>query len=298
MPIGTSIILLPRLESPSRVWLHGGDGVALVSDSLTSLHSLRHDIRSIGRLLHDHWCRSGMGNSLAGCEGSGVAPGPVDSLETGARGWLIWISIALLLGDSSVRVLAAFAKLVLGLKRLVQPISPSYRPINVMPASDPINRPLLGESATAADDTTGHTSCRETVSARMVAIWMLISTSLCIVFTFLVFGQDIRLQVVNVAVALAFPFCLISIQSTGETDTVPSNALSKASPQHRIPHPSRLHVGKHRAARQRRQPAPGSHGGCYWPLFWSLPACVLSSSPPGKSLVAGLGSKRNRNLHR
>ncbi len=115
----------------------------------------------------------------------------------------------------------------------------SHLPIDGIPAEEPILRPLLGGSTERVDESTSPESCPErdgnTVSIRTVAFWLLLSIALCIVCTSFTFGKDIPPYLVIVAVAVAFPLCLIAFQSTGETDTVPSNGLSKAPRRRLIP---------------------------------------------------------------
>ncbi|KUJ14031.1 OPT superfamily oligopeptide transporter [Mollisia scopiformis] len=113
----------------------------------------------------------------------GWAPGLATDMETGVRGWLIWISIAFLLGDAMIRALHGLTSITLGL----------YNSIRSQPGQFCIGccYPL-----------------------RFV--------------TYLVFGREIPLYLIVTAVAIAFPLCLVVIQSTGETDTVPLNSLSNA----------------------------------------------------------------------
>ena len=43
---------------------------------------------------------SARSSSSAGSLGAGWAPGPVGNWETGASGWILWVSLAIMLGDS------------------------------------------------------------------------------------------------------------------------------------------------------------------------------------------------------
>ncbi|AEO66440.1 uncharacterized protein THITE_2143998 [Thermothielavioides terrestris NRRL 8126] len=115
-------------------------------------------------------------------KGKGWAPGGVGDMESGARGWLVWISISFLLGDAVVRHVLSSAK-------------PS--------------------------DAAG-----QLVSRQAILLCMAISISLCLVCTLVVFGGEIPFHLVILAVVIAFPLCLIIIQSVGETDTAPTMSLS------------------------------------------------------------------------
>ncbi|KAK4146101.1 OPT oligopeptide transporter protein-domain-containing protein [Dichotomopilus funicola] len=112
-------------------------------------------------------------------------PGGVGDMETGARGWLLWISVSFLLGDAVVR------------------------------------HDNGGSTKPSDSDTAG-----QLISSQAIFVSMVISTSLCLVCTLGVFGKEISFQLVILAVAIAFPLCVIIMQSVGETDTAPTMSLS------------------------------------------------------------------------
>lgn len=151
------------------------------------------------------------------------APGPISSMEDGARGWLIWVSIALLFGDAFVRALHAATKLFRGIQRIQSQAArqgddtrePLLSPVRVSTHS--IDNVMLQRGQGRNDNL---------VSAQVILFWLLSSTGLCVACTWMVFGRDLIFYISLLAVALAFPLCLIVIQSTGETDSAPSNHLS------------------------------------------------------------------------
>ncbi|KAI0811537.1 OPT oligopeptide transporter protein-domain-containing protein [Xylaria sp. FL0064] len=155
------------------------------------------------------------------------APGPVESTEAGVRGWFIWISIACLVGDASMRVLTATKGIVTGLCDSVASITTHSHSSNGGNSDDnPSRQSLLSENRPAPGDihrTDGITS-GTTISA-----WLIGSSILCIVLTSLSFPNEVSGYTVAVAIALAFPFCLIILQCTGETDTAPSSSISNIS---------------------------------------------------------------------
>ena len=159
----------------------------------------------------------------------GWAPGPANDMENGVRGWLIWISIAFLLGDAMVRALCGLTSITLGLYSSIR----SQRRAGAYYNEHPSMASLTGES-TPCDSSTPlldpalhQVRDNNIVSNQKILYWLLLSTFLCAICTYLVFHQEIPLFLIVTAVAIAFPLCLVVIQSTGETDTVPSNSLSK-----------------------------------------------------------------------
>jgi uncharacterized oligopeptide transporter (OPT) family protein len=159
----------------------------------------------------------------------GWAPGPATDMETGVRGWLIWISIAFLLGDAMIKVLRGLTRITLGLYNSIRSQPPLGDHSNEHPRiGPPIGENTPCDSNTPLLDPALHqTQNNNVVSSRTVLYWLMISTSLCAICTYLVFGQEIPLSLIVTAIAIAFPLCLVVIQSTGETDTVPSNSLSE-----------------------------------------------------------------------
>lgn len=177
---------------------------------------------------------------------NGWAPGAVDNMENGARGWLLWISIGMLLGDAFARALCFSAsammpdswRLQTTNKRLVQ-IDTDFE------EQDHTSRtPLLHDHRQHAQDATD--SCesqpaipevpqqhlenmmgRNLVSKQALWYWGAGSTLLCLICTLLVFRPEIPPHLILVSIAVSFPFCVVIMQSVGETDTAPTMSMSK-----------------------------------------------------------------------
>ena len=164
---------------------------------------------------------------------SGWAPGPIDSMETGVRGWLVWVSIGLLLGDATIRVLHETAGFTQRLNLSIR--TPKSRNTSRIDRNqeDPSLQHLIEErtGSNGGMDTTSSSKRQNQqnhlVSSKAMLCWLLGSTSLCVISTWVVFQQEIRVYFVITAVAIGFPLCLIVIQSAGETDAVPSSGLSE-----------------------------------------------------------------------
>jgi uncharacterized oligopeptide transporter (OPT) family protein len=163
----------------------------------------------------------------------GWVPGPVSDMEQGVRGWLMWISIGVLLGDTFIRLLEALLKLALrAYKDLLPTLRQKLGNTSAPRQYDPIEEPLLRQSTIREDahessDTDQAKVVEGIVSSRMILLLFVISIALCIICTWYVFGDEVSLYLVVVAVVVTLPLCLVVIQSSGETDSVPSNVLSK-----------------------------------------------------------------------
>ncbi len=90
------------------------------------------------------------------------------------------------------------------------------------PCDSNMRTPLLGQMLPQG---------RQTIAKNQLLCWLLSSTTLYACCTYFVFGKDISVFLIIMAITIAPPLCLVVIQSVGETDTVPSNSISKfASP--------------------------------------------------------------------
>jgi uncharacterized oligopeptide transporter (OPT) family protein len=160
-------------------------------------------------------------------------PGLIDDIENGARGWLIWVSIGFLLGDTMMRVLIDVTRF---LQRATQSSPRREESLNSLHESDERTSHL---SSSEHLDQAPMAQATETSQSSQVIdplkpqnfdiryVYLLTSSILlCMFCTYMVFGQETRLHFIFISVALAFPLCLIVIQSTGETDTPPANGLS------------------------------------------------------------------------
>lgn len=164
----------------------------------------------------------------------GWAPGPVDSMEQGSRGWLLWISIGLLLGDAAVRMLHGG----LFIKRFFSNFNNRKSNKNITcNLGDASRQPLIGSASLEhdtipmPDPTSGCSQSSQLVPNHIIIFFFVISILLCTTCTSIVFYEEIPFYLVPIAIVISFPLCLVVIQSSGETATVPSNSLSKRIPQ-------------------------------------------------------------------
>jgi hypothetical protein len=96
------------------------------------------------------------------------------------------------------------------------------------------SQPLLGETISDAGNATveeggqvGLGQSSQLPPTKTIIFWAIASTALCVGCTHFVFHQLIPVYATILAVALTLPLCLVVIQTTGDTDTIPSNSLSK-----------------------------------------------------------------------
>lgn len=182
----------------------------------------------------------------------GWAPGPVDDWSDGSRGWIIWISLASLLADSSIKlswVIFRSMRNELGFLRYfmgtlgdlwsnrVRPVlfrnrDRDYVPLQTEPPSEPASARTSIESSPANSLASPHDLSgrhhMNTVSVRVLTLGFLLSFALCIVTTRYVFGQWIPWHFIPLAIALSLPMAVVGIRSLAETDYNPGSAIGKS----------------------------------------------------------------------
>lgn len=195
----------------------------------------------------------------------GWAPGPVHDWETGSKGWIVWISLAIMLADSVVSlgyvalrpllthgwkyIWEAYHNIKMGdLKggfQIVAGNSPQgysaisggqevstgrERKSRTSPISSPSSGPLSGEVNDLPElrDLPEHDAPPEhLVSNRIVWIGLALSIVFCITSTRIVFGPLVPFYAIIVAVLMALLLSVMGVRALGETDLNPVSGISK-----------------------------------------------------------------------
>jgi uncharacterized oligopeptide transporter (OPT) family protein len=175
----------------------------------------------------------------------GWAPGEVDDWETGSRGWIIWVSLAALLADASVKlswfVLRPFWRYFSAIADLWaaswkendrgsesqshQNGSNQYLavPTEMDDGSDTTrNRHPLSEAENERSSETPTT-------LRGLGLSFLLSVIACTLAIHLIFGNIIPWYYTILAIALSLPMAVVGIRSLAETDYNPESALGMPS---------------------------------------------------------------------
>ncbi|KAK3683540.1 OPT oligopeptide transporter protein-domain-containing protein [Podospora appendiculata] len=193
----------------------------------------------------------------------GWAPGPVDNWENGSKGWIIWVSLAIMLADSIVSLgyLASRtalqtlpeARVIIGSRIpdrfnafLGRRSSKGYRSVN---AHDPSTslltaRRLSDVSAVSSEsesESNGDVSFdgipepeeqddappEQQISDRVVGVGLVLSVLFCILCIHIVFGNLVPLYATVTAVFMALVLSIMGVRALGETDLNPVSGISK-----------------------------------------------------------------------
>ncbi|KAJ6787478.1 hypothetical protein PWT90_02702 [Aphanocladium album] len=175
----------------------------------------------------------------------GWAPGPVDDWEKGSKGWIVWVSLAIMLVDAVVSLgyVAARSLFIadsgLSVTAFLDSICHSslgkYLPINRARYALLQRRGDDDDSTDDEDDTPRLGAEQETedapehqrISNKIVGVGLLLSIILCIITIHTVFGDLVPLYATVIAVFMALVLSIMGVRALGETDLNPVSGISK-----------------------------------------------------------------------
>lgn len=174
------------------------------------------------------------------------APGPVGDWSSGSKGWIVWISLAIMLADSLVslgwlvlRPLISYGCIYLpklretlhehtwkeiltlnirfrkGYSLLSESSSPN--------STDPVTASKHHLSSEAAPDA----PLAHLISNRTTVIGLVLSLGLCIIAVHVSFPSLIPVQLTILALVLALLLSIMGVRALGETDLNPVSGISK-----------------------------------------------------------------------
>ena len=161
----------------------------------------------------------------------GWAPGPVEDWNTGSKGWIVWVSLAIMLADSVVSLgWLILRPLILYAPTYFETLRERYRrghlsslkrgDYTVLAPSSTSNSQTLQEAA--EPDAPAH----HLVSNQTVLILFVLSIIVCIFAIRYVF-PPIPFGAIILSIILALLLSLMGVRALGETDLNPVSGISK-----------------------------------------------------------------------
>ncbi|KAK4209527.1 putative oligopeptide transporter [Rhypophila decipiens] len=186
----------------------------------------------------------------------GWAPGSVDDWEHGSKGWIVWVSLAIMLADAIVSLgyLASRSALryfpefegLLGLKSLPNKLrsvltrrdTTGYTSVSREDDTDAQpSRPQEPEIAALDSDEIESSKdesedqddapANQQIPDRVVAIGLVLSIIFCVICIHIVFGDLVPLYATITAVFMALVLSIMGVRALGETDLNPVSGISK-----------------------------------------------------------------------
>lgn len=182
----------------------------------------------------------------------GWAPGSVDDWEKGSKGWIVWVSLAIMLVDAVVSLAyialrPVFTTHAVGILAVLQRrfqqsriaalfrTSHHYSPLpseeneedeedgnqSSIPRDDQAS-PVEEEGGDLDDAPT-----EQQINSRIVSWGLLASILICVLATRIVFGDLVPLYAIVIAVLMALVLSIMGVRALGETDLNPVSGISK-----------------------------------------------------------------------
>ncbi|RLV96618.1 putative oligopeptide transporter [Spathaspora sp. JA1] len=155
------------------------------------------------------------------------APGEINDWINGGQGWILWISLSVMISDSLVSFIIVSIK---SLHRAYTHINPiTYYPL--LPADSDSNNDPSSSTYEFKNNPNVIPSVpkHHLVSTRTAIIGITASTILCIICLYLVFGNTIPVYASFMAIILAMLFSILGVRALGETDLNPVSGIGKLS---------------------------------------------------------------------
>ncbi|KAF4955130.1 hypothetical protein FGADI_4712 [Fusarium gaditjirri] len=176
----------------------------------------------------------------------GWAPGDVNDWEHGSKGWIIWISLAIMLADAIVSLAYVVLRGILtsqkvtgimsslrqrvqehGVSGLWKNQSHDYSPL-LSNETEPAQRRYGADvHVPIQDDDVEDAPPHQRIGPRMVTMGLLASIALCVFTIHLVFGDLVPLYATTIAVLMALVLSIMGVRALGETDLNPVSGISK-----------------------------------------------------------------------
>jgi OPT family oligopeptide transporter len=165
---------------------------------------------------------------------NGWAPGNVNDWETGSRGWIVWVSLAIMLADAVVNLgwllLRPAIRYGPDLVRLLRQQHRQNRPW-----SDLLKKPHKYLALDGADDH-GKPSSTEPpddapphhlVPNSTIAWFLPLTMIICVVCVHITFGEYISIPLNILSLLLSLVLAIMGVRALGETDLNPVSGISK-----------------------------------------------------------------------
>lgn len=177
-------------------------------------------------------------------KGKGWAPGPIDDWETGSKGWIMWVSLSLILADSIVNIGWLILNLMMRVsKKLFRPfldhlrrgghwrefiaLNNYYTGYAITRDSNSTTRSGLVQQEVIAEEPLEDAPPGQQISAIYVSIFFPMAVVFCVVCVYFSFGSYISPSTTALATVLALLASSMGIRALGETDLNPTSGIGK-----------------------------------------------------------------------
>ena len=170
---------------------------------------------------------------------NGWAPGEVNDWETGSKGWIVWVSLAIMLADAVVNLgwLVVRPAIFYGPEWIAMTRQHFYRSSNWQDflllkdhgryaplGQDPVSQT---KSHPSKSDPPEDAPPHHLVTGRLVAVVLPLTMIICVVCVHITFGEYIPIYLNILSLLLSLVLSIMGVRALGETDLNPVSGISK-----------------------------------------------------------------------
>jgi len=178
----------------------------------------------------------------------GWAPGDVGDWETGSKGWIVWVSLSIMLVDAVVSLAYIALQPLLGkhvarlssdvygrfrssrVGKLLRLDAYEYTPLRDRDDEHASQRDSIDDAErrqTLTDDLDADAPPEQRIGKKTVSVGLLLSIGLCVLTIYIVFGDLVPVYATVIAVLMALVLSIMGVRALGETDLNPVSGISK-----------------------------------------------------------------------
>ncbi|KAI8637521.1 OPT oligopeptide transporter protein-domain-containing protein [Parasitella parasitica] len=157
---------------------------------------------------------------------AGWAPGPIDDWKTGSKGWILWISLGVMIAESCVSLIVVFVRAaVKAMRRMQEEGSYNSTSDGAESVQDEMIEPVFHEEIVEVD-----APLSQQVPGKLATIGLIASTILCVAMVRAVFGADaMPIGMTIISILIAMFLSVLGVRALGETDLNPVSGIGKLS---------------------------------------------------------------------
>ncbi|GAA5802831.1 hypothetical protein HPULCUR_008306 [Helicostylum pulchrum] len=168
---------------------------------------------------------------------SGWAPGPTSDWKTGSKGWILWISLGVMISESIVSLLVVLIKQLIVIVRSRMHNTNTTTEENALQQRESLMEDYQDDDMWRHDDNQQQTELEQQdvpkdqqVPLYMTVIGMIAAIILCIVTIHVVFGNDVMpVGMTLLSIVFAMFLSVLGVRALGETDLNPVSGIGKIS---------------------------------------------------------------------
>lgn len=154
----------------------------------------------------------------------GWAPGPIDDWKTGSKGWILWISLGVMIAESCVSLLVVLVRTIVKAWRQKLNVNVvDYTPL-VAEGEARLGEEFIEDEIEVEEV---DSPVNQQVSKAVTVVGLIVSSIACVYLVGVVFPNVIPAKMTLLAIAVAMFLSILGVRALGETDLNPVSGIGK-----------------------------------------------------------------------